>query len=228
MNTLVAIALGGSVGALARFWTANAIYGWLGRDFPVGTLFVNVSGSFLMGFLTELMLQRFSAVVEYRAAVLIGFLGAYTTFSTFAIESFYLIEQGGYWKAAANMLLSVVLCVAAVWVGLIVGRKLFAGGVYFGLGQDWVYGRWLLILTLGGLAGLCAESVFRRWGWAVPVQAIALVVILGLTATGSALAVLPGLASAGAGWSGLVGGFAASALGSAVAVGLGLYIGRQL
>lgn len=227
MNSLVAIALGGSVGALVRFWTANAVYAWLGRGFPVGTLFVNVSGSFLMGFLTELILQRFPAVVEYRAAVLIGFLGAYTTFSTFAIESFYLIEEGSYWKAATNMVLSVALCVVAVWVGLIVGRRLFSGESYPWLGYDLAYGRWLALLALGLLAGVCAELVFRRWGWALPVQAFALIGILGLTAMASAWAVLPGVPS-GVGLGGLVAWFAASALGSAACVGLGLYIGRQL
>ena len=94
MNQLIAIAAGGSIGALARFWVANAIYDLLGRGFPHGTLLVNVSGSFLMGLLTELMLQRFALTAEYRAAILVGFLGAYTTFSTFAIETLYLFEQG--------------------------------------------------------------------------------------------------------------------------------------
>ena len=68
MNQLIAIALGGSLGAVARFWVANGIYAWLGRSFPFGTLFVNVSGSFLMGFLTALLMQRLMVAVEYRAA----------------------------------------------------------------------------------------------------------------------------------------------------------------
>ena len=76
MHQLIAIALGGSAGAVVRFLVASGIYGWLGRGFPYGTLFVNVSGSFLMGLLTELMLQRFAVAAEYRAAVLVGFLGA--------------------------------------------------------------------------------------------------------------------------------------------------------
>ncbi len=87
MNQIIAIVAGGSVGALARFWIANLVYDWLGRGFPHGTLLVNVSGCFLMGLLTELMLQRFAMTAEFRAAVLVGFLGAYTTFSTFAIET---------------------------------------------------------------------------------------------------------------------------------------------
>lgn len=87
MNQIIAIALGGSVDAVTRFLVANGIYAWLSRSFPHGTLFVNVSGSFLMGFLTALMLQRFAVAMEYRAAILVGFLGAYTTFSTFELES---------------------------------------------------------------------------------------------------------------------------------------------
>jgi len=125
MNQLIYIALGGSVGALARFFVANGIYAWLGRNFPYGTLFINVSGSFLMGFLSAMLMQRYALVQEYRAALLIGFLGAYTTFSTYALESLYLIEEGNLLKAALNILLSNVLSLAAVWIGLLIGRKLF-------------------------------------------------------------------------------------------------------
>jgi len=106
MNQLIAIALGGSLGAVTRFLVANGIYALLGRGFPYGTLFVNVSGSFMMGFLTALlMLQRFVYTAEYRAAILIGFLGAYTTFSTFALETFYLFEESNLLKAFFEHLL---------------------------------------------------------------------------------------------------------------------------
>jgi CrcB protein len=154
MNQLIVIALGGSAGAIARFLVANGIYAWLGRSFPFGTLFVNVSGSFLMGFLTALLMQRFALVAEYRAALLIGFLGAYTTFSTFALESFYLFEEGNPLKAFLNIFLSVVLCMVAVWIGMVVGRKLFADDAYLWLEElPW------LQLTLGILAGLLVSAV---------------------------------------------------------------------
>ena len=98
MHNLIAIALGGSLGALARFYTANGIHAWLGRDFPHGTLFVNVSGSFLMGFLTQLLLLRFPEVSVYRSTLLVGFLGAYTTFSTFSLETFTLLVKYTVYK----------------------------------------------------------------------------------------------------------------------------------
>ena len=228
MNSLIAIALGGSAGALARFWIANAIYAWLGRGFPLGTLFVNVSGSFLMGLLTELMLQRFPLAAEYRAAVLVGFLGAYTTFSTFAIESFYLMEEGSYWKAGANLFLSVTLCLAAVWVGLTLGRRLFSSELYPWLGHGLNYGRWLTILAIGSLLGLLAELAFRHAGLAAPSRAITLIVLLGLITVLSTLAALPGFPEARGGVNGLLGLFAVNAMGSAFCVGIGMLLGRQL
>ena len=123
MQTL-AIAVGGAMGAVMRFWMSNGIYGLVGRDFPYGTLAVNVLGSLLMGFLYILFLERMSVEPEVRALLLIGFLGAFTTFSTFSIETLNLIEQADYAKAMLNMLLSVIACVAAAWFGVILGRQI--------------------------------------------------------------------------------------------------------
>ena len=124
MAQLLAIAAGGSVGAVMRFMVSTGVYSWLGRGFPYGTLVVNVVGSLLMGLLYELFLQRLSVSPEVRAVLLVGFLGAFTTFSTFSIETINLIEQGYLMKAIVNILASVILCVLAAWVGLQIARQL--------------------------------------------------------------------------------------------------------
>lgn len=124
MIQLIAIAVGGAAGALFRFWVSSGVYHLLGRGFPFGTLAVNVLGSLAMGFLYVLFLERMSASPELRAALLIGFLGAFTTFSTFSIETLNLLEQAELVKAGLNMLLSVGACILACWFGLIIGRQL--------------------------------------------------------------------------------------------------------
>ncbi|BAO44230.1 fluoride efflux transporter CrcB [Thiolapillus brandeum] len=123
MQTL-AIAAGGATGALMRFWVSTATYAWLGRGFPWGTLMVNVLGSFAMGLLYILFIERLTAGPELRAFLLIGLLGAFTTFSTFSIETFNLIEEAQIGKALLNAGGSVMICIAAAWLGVIAGRQL--------------------------------------------------------------------------------------------------------
>jgi len=123
MNQLVAIAIGGAFGALLRFLVSTGIYDLMGRNFPYGTLFVNILGSLLMGFLSVILLE-YAASVEWRAALLIGFLGAFTTFSTFSIETLNLLLQGEVIKGLLNALLSVILCVVATWIGLLLAKYL--------------------------------------------------------------------------------------------------------
>lgn len=124
VSQVLSIAAGGAIGALMRFWASNGVYALLGRGFPYGTLVVNVTGSLVMGFLYILFLERMDVSPEFRGALLIGFLGAFTTFSTFSIETINLIEQADYLKAGLNMLISVVACVGACWLGVILGRQL--------------------------------------------------------------------------------------------------------
>jgi len=187
MNQLIAIALGGSVGAVTRFLVANGIYGVLGRNFPHGTLFVNVSGSFLMGFLTALMLQRFSMAVEYRAAILVGFLGAYTTFSTFALETIGLFEEGSLLKAFLNVFLSVVLCLVAVWIGLVWGRTIFTGDIYPWLGHDMPYADMMRGLVIAFFLSFVAEVVFLQMDFTPQIRAIVLILLLGVLTISSTL-----------------------------------------
>ncbi len=124
MTQILAIAAGGSIGAVMRYLVSTGVYSYLGRGFPYGTLVVNVLGSLLMGLLYELFLQRLAVSVELRAVLLVGFLGAFTTFSTFSIETINLIEQGYLLKAVGNILASVILCVLAAWLGLQLARQL--------------------------------------------------------------------------------------------------------
>ena len=124
MSQVLAIAAGGAVGALMRYWVSTGVYTLVGRGFPHGTLVVNVVGSLLMGLLYVLLLERVTAGPELRAGLLIGLLGAFTTFSTFSIETLNLIEQADYFKAGLNVVLSVVACIGAAWLGLIIGRQL--------------------------------------------------------------------------------------------------------
>ena len=124
MSQLVAIAIGGAVGAVSRFWLSNGVYHVLGRDFPYGTLVVNVVGSLLMGLLYVMLIERTALGPEWRALILIGFLGSFTTFSTFSMETMSLIEAHAYLKAALNILISVVLCIMGTGLGMILARKL--------------------------------------------------------------------------------------------------------
>lgn len=121
---LAAIAGGGAIGALLRFWISNGVYSFMGRDFPYGTLVVNVVGSFAMGIGFILLVERVALAPEWRAFLLVGLLGALTTFSTFSIETLNLIESGALTKAAINMVGSVLVCVVAVWGGVILARQL--------------------------------------------------------------------------------------------------------
>lgn len=124
MNQLLAIAAGGAIGSVLRFLMSSGVYAIAGRSFPYGTLAVNVVGSLLMGLLTVVLIERLSLGPEWRAAILIGVLGGFTTFSSFSIETLNLIEAGAHIKAIANVLLSVVVCVGATWVGVVAGRQL--------------------------------------------------------------------------------------------------------
>ncbi len=124
MVRVLAIAAGGAVGALLRYWVSSGTHALLGRGFPYGTLVVNVLGSFAIGFLFVLFLERMTLSGEWRAGILVGVLGAFTTFSTFSIETLNLLEEGSHLKASLNVDFIVALCLAVAWFGLLLGRTI--------------------------------------------------------------------------------------------------------
>jgi CrcB protein len=124
MWTYVAIAIGGTFGCWARYAQSNLVQAVFGRDFPLATLSINVIGSFLMGFLFILTLERLMIPPSVRVGVLTGVLGGYTTFSTFEMETLLLAEQGEFLKAALYVVLSVVIGFAAAFGGAYIARNL--------------------------------------------------------------------------------------------------------
>lgn len=175
MNQLVIIAIGGAFGAIVRFLVSTGIYQWLGRGFPYGTLIVNVVGSFLMGLLAEALIsQRVTISLDYRAAVLVGFMGAFTTFSTFSLETFYLLEQGQLSKAGLNVAISVGSCLIAVWLGLVLARGLAQ------LPNDFIPFNMLIINTIGALLiGVIAALLLEKITLPLEQRATLLVCIIG-------------------------------------------------
>ena len=125
MMSIISIAIGGAAGSLCRYGMSNGIYLLLGRSFPYGTLAVNILGSFIMGSVYILMIERASISEELRAGITVGLLGAFTTFSTFSIETINLIESGEILKAGLNILFSVTLCVVGCWLGMNLSRQIY-------------------------------------------------------------------------------------------------------
>lgn len=124
MNTLL-IFFGAGFGGILRYWISNTIYFLLGRGFPYGTLFVNATGSFLMGLIFVLLLERFDGIAPHlRSLLLIGVLGGYTTFSSFSIETLHLFENGNWLQGSLNIFLNIALCILLTWLGIIGGKQL--------------------------------------------------------------------------------------------------------
>jgi CrcB protein len=125
MRTALAIAAAGALGALAR-WGLGTWFGQRFPSFPWGTLVINVSGSFLLGVLFAALLERAAGSPTLRVALTTGLMGAYTTFSTFSLETFRLFEDGATGAAVANIGLSLALGLVAVWLGVALGRAVWA------------------------------------------------------------------------------------------------------
>jgi CrcB protein len=118
------IGLGGFLGANCRYFVGELIAARFGAHFPYGTLIINISGSFAIGLFLALAAERFIALQSLRFLLVIGFLGAYTTFSAFSFESLALIQSKAYLAAALNLAGSVVLGIIAVTAGVAAARLL--------------------------------------------------------------------------------------------------------
>jgi CrcB protein len=124
MRTAVAIAVAGAIGALARYGLDGFVNRRVSSAFPWGTFVVNISGAFVLGLGFTIMSEQFTVAPWIRGAVIIGLLGAYTTFSTLSFETYRLLENGALGIAFANMAGSLAAGLGAVYLGVVAGRAL--------------------------------------------------------------------------------------------------------
>ena len=123
-TTWLAVAAGGAIGSLARFWLAAAITALTGPRFPWGTLLINVVGSGIIGLVAAVALPpaRVAMHPDVRVFLMVGICGGFTTFSAFSLQTLELVQSGDVWPAAGYIAGSIVFCLAAVWAGWVFGR----------------------------------------------------------------------------------------------------------
>ena len=124
VNKYLIIGLGGFLGSITRYWVGNYIGGRMGMRFPYGTFVINITGSFLIGVIVTILSQKAHWSPNLSFLIPIGFIGAYTTFSTFELETYRSFQTGDVMFAFLNVILSVILGFAAVWLGVITGRSI--------------------------------------------------------------------------------------------------------
>jgi fluoride exporter len=124
MDVIFFIAGFGALGCLSRYFLSIWIYAVTGKSFPYGTFAVNILGSFLIGLIMEFSLRSTVISSNLRVGLTVGFMGGLTTFSSFSLETFRLLEDGQVVSAFANILLSVTVCLACTWLGIIAGRQI--------------------------------------------------------------------------------------------------------
>lgn len=116
------VAIGGAAGAVARFWLGGYVAERMGTKFPYGTFLINCSGSFIIGLIVTLLAERTHWSPNLRYLIPIGFVGAYTTFSTFEYETLRALQDGQILAATLNVVLSVLVGFISVWLGVMAGR----------------------------------------------------------------------------------------------------------
>ena len=117
------VLLGGGTGALTRYIAGAAIAARFGGQFPLGTFVINVSGSFAIGLLMTLLTERFQPHPYWRLLLVVGFLGGYTTFSSFEWETYTAVRAGGPWTGMLNVVSSIILGYVAVWLGSALAQR---------------------------------------------------------------------------------------------------------
>ena len=122
--SLLAIAIGGGLGSIARFVISREMGNWLGNYLPYGTLTVNVAGSLALGWFITIFVDRSELSSVLRLGLTVGFLGAFTTFSTFSFESLQLLLDGAVWRAIFNIVLNAVACVGMCYLGMQMARMM--------------------------------------------------------------------------------------------------------
>lgn len=121
---LAVVAGGGALGSALRYLVGTFVSRWLGPGFPYGTLVVNIVGSLLIGVVYVVLVERLSLGVLWRLGLISGVLGGFTTFSAFSFETVALFEEEAYAKAAFYVAASVILCLVATWIGIVLARRL--------------------------------------------------------------------------------------------------------
>ncbi|HTT23330.1 MAG TPA: fluoride efflux transporter CrcB [Candidatus Sulfotelmatobacter sp.] len=124
MTKYLLVAFGGALGSMLRFWAGGYVSSRLGTRFPYGTFVINITASFLIGFIMTILAERAHWSPNWRYLIPIGFLGGYSTFSSFEYETFRVFQDGEFLIAGMNIVFSVAVGFVSVWLGVITGRTI--------------------------------------------------------------------------------------------------------